>query len=81
MLRGQSLRSPSLAVSYIVRFAVLAAAMLAMPLAAQTATPVILPEAVSIALEKNPLHKAAMANWCSMMAFLRKFGVKPAGGV
>ena len=80
MLGGQSLRSPSIAVTHILWMAVLAA-MLAMPLAAQTATPLTLPEAVSMALEKNPLHKAAMANWCPAMAFLRRFGVKPAGGV
>ena len=30
--------------------------------AAQTATPLTLPQAVSMALEKNPLHKAAMAD-------------------
>ena len=46
----------------IVRLAALAA-MLATPLAAQTApTPLTLPQAVSLALEKNPLHKAAMAD-------------------
>ena len=35
---------------------------LAAPLVAQTATPLTLPQAVSIALEKNPLHKAALAD-------------------
>jgi outer membrane protein TolC len=42
-----------------VRFAALVV-MFAMPLTAQT--PLTLPEAVSMALEKNPLHKAAMAD-------------------
>ncbi len=27
------------------------------------------------------LFQSAFTNWCPMMAFLRKFGVKPAGGV
>jgi hypothetical protein len=27
------------------------------------------------------LVQSAFTNWCPMMAFLRKFGVKPAGGV
>ena len=62
ILRSHSLQSPRIAVTIIVRFVALAA-MLAMPLAAQTApTPLTLPQAVSLALEKNPLHKAAMAD-------------------
>ncbi len=43
-----------------VRFAALAVTF-AMPLTAQTGTPLTLPEAVSMALEKNPLHKVAIA--------------------
>ena len=27
------------------------------------------------------LFQSAFTNWCPMMTFLRKFGVKPAGGV
>jgi hypothetical protein len=27
------------------------------------------------------LVQSAFTNWCPMMTFLRKFGVKPAGGV
>jgi len=27
------------------------------------------------------LFQSGFTNWCPMMAFLRKFGVKPAGGV
>ena len=27
------------------------------------------------------LFQSAFTNWCPMMAFLRKFGVRPAGGV
>ena len=59
---SRSSQSPRIAVTIIVRLAALAA-MLATPLAAQTApTPLTLPQAVSLALEKNPLHKAAMAD-------------------
>ncbi len=58
ILRSQSSR---IALTHAVRFAALAA-LLAMPLTAQTGTPLTLPEAVSMALEKNPLHKAAIAD-------------------
>ncbi len=60
-LRSPSPRAPRIAVTHIVRFIALAA-LLAMPLAAQTGTPLTLPQAVSLALDKNPLHKAAMAD-------------------
>ena len=58
---SRSSQSPRIAVTIIVRLVALAA-MLAMPLAAQTATPLTLPQAVSMALDKNPLHKAALAD-------------------
>ncbi len=61
ILRSQPPPSPRIAVTHIVRFIALAA-LLAMPLAAQTGTPLTLPQAVSMALDKNPLHKAAMAD-------------------
>src|SRR5450759_3232655 len=59
ILRSNSSRSPRTALTRAVRFAALVV-MFAMPLTAQT--PLTLPEAVSMALEKNPLHKAAMAD-------------------
>ena len=62
ILRSHSPQSLRIAVTIIVQFVALAA-MLAMPLVAQTApTPLTLPQAVSLALDKNPLHKAAMAD-------------------
>jgi outer membrane protein len=60
-LRTQSSRSWRIALTQAARFAALAA-MLSMPLAGQTGTPLTLPEAVSMALGKNPVHKAAMAD-------------------
>ncbi len=50
-----------MALTSAAQFAVLAV-LLAMPLAAQTATPLTLPQAVNMALEKNPLRKAALAD-------------------
>ena len=62
ILRSRVLQSQRITLTHIVRLVALAV-MLAMPLAAQTApTPLTLPQAVSMALEKNPLHKAAMAD-------------------
>jgi outer membrane protein TolC len=48
----------------LVKLALLAtiAAVLLPSAVAQTATPLTLPQAVSMALEKNPLHKAALAD-------------------
>ena len=64
-------RSLTIALTYIVRFALLAA-LLEMSLAAQTATPLTLPEAVAMALEKNPLHKAAQADTKAAFASVRE---------
>ena len=61
MGKGRWPQPLGIALADAVRFAV-AAVMFAMPLAAQTVTPLTLPEAVSMALGKNPLHKAAMAD-------------------
>ena len=69
--RSRSSQSLGIALTHAVRFAVLAA-MLAMSLAAQTGTPLTLPEAVSLALEKNPLHKAAMADTRISAAAIRE---------
>lgn len=60
ILKSRSPQSARIAVTIIVRFVALAV-ILAMPLAAQTATPLTLPQAVSLALDKNPLHNAATA--------------------
>ncbi len=55
----------------LVLVAAIAAGLL--PLAsAQTATPLTLPQAVSIALEKNPLRKAALADTHISMAAVRE---------
>jgi outer membrane protein TolC len=43
-----------------------------MPLAGQTGTPLTLPEAVRIALDQNPLHKAAVADDRMASAFIRE---------
>ena len=48
------------------------AAMLSMPLAGQTGAPLTLPEAVSMALERNPLHKATMADTRILAAAIRE---------
>src|ERR1035438_7598887 len=69
--RSRSSQSLRIALTHAVRFAVLAA-MLSMSLAAQTGTPLTLPEAVSLALEKNPLHKAAMADTRISAAAIRE---------
>jgi outer membrane protein len=45
-----------------MQLAALAAVFLATPLVAQTATQLTLPQAVTMALEKNPLRKAALAD-------------------
>ncbi len=60
-LRTQSSRSWRTVLTHAVRFAALAA-MLSMPLAGQTSTPLTLPEAVSMTLKRNPLHQAAIAD-------------------
>ncbi len=65
---SRSLRAP---LTHAAIFAVLAA-MFVVPLAAQTSTPLTLPEAVSMALEKNPLHKAAMADTRISVAGIRE---------
>jgi outer membrane protein len=59
--RCRSSRHPRLALAHAVRLAVLGA-MLPVQLAGQSGTPLTLPEAVSMALQRNPLHKAAIAN-------------------
>lgn len=56
---------------HAARFVVLAA-ILVLPLVAQTGTPLTLPEAVSIALGKNPLHQAATADIRISAAALRQ---------
>ena len=57
----------------LTKLAILAAmTLLAASLAAQTATPLTLPQAVSMALEKNPLHKAAVADTRISMAAVRE---------
>ena len=46
--------------------------MFAMPLAGQVGTPLTLPEAVNMALGRNPLHKAAMADTRISVAGIRE---------
>jgi len=60
-LRSHQLRYPRTALAHAMRFAVFAA-LLSVPLAGQSGTPLTLPEAVSMALGNNPLHKAAIAD-------------------
>ncbi len=69
--RSQSARSWKIALTHAA-LCVLLAAMFATPLAAQTGTPLTLPEAVSMALEKNPLHKAAIADTRISAAAMRE---------
>ena len=70
-LRSHSSRYSRIALTHAVRFVALAA-MLSMPLAGQTGTPLTLPEAVSMALEKNPMHKAAIADTRISAAVVRE---------
>ncbi len=58
---SRSRRCSRMVLTRAVQFAALAAT-LSMPLAGQTGTPLTLPEAVSMALGKNPLHKSAIAD-------------------
>ena len=69
--RSHSWRSSRIALAHTVRFAAFAA-MLSMPLAGQTATPLTLPEAVSMTLENNPLRKAAIADTRISAAAIRE---------
>ena len=69
--RGYSSWRPKIALTRAARFVALAA-VLSMPLAGQTGTPLTLPEAVSMALRKNPLHKAAIADTRISAAVIRE---------
>ena len=69
--RSHSWRSSRIALAHTVRFAAFAA-MLSMPLAGQTATPLTLPEAVSMTLGNNPLRKAAIADTRISAAAIRE---------
>ena len=69
--RGYSSWRPKIALTRAARFAALAA-VLSMPLAGQTGTPLTLPEAVSMALRKNPLRKAAIADTRISAAVIRE---------
>ena len=71
ILSNRWLRSSRILLPYAARFVVLAA-ILALPLVAQTGTPLTLPDAVSMALGKNPLHQAAMADIRISAAALRE---------
>jgi len=66
-----SSRYSRIALAHSVRFAAFAA-LLSMPLTGQTSTPLTLPEAVSMALGKNPLHKAAIADARISAAVIRE---------
>ena len=70
-LRSHSSRYLRIALARVVRFAVLAA-FLSMPLAGQTGAPLTLPDAVRIALDQNPLHKAAIADNQMSAAVIRE---------
>jgi outer membrane protein len=70
-LRSHSLRFPGILQPHAVRFAALAT-LLSMPLAAQTGTPLTLPEAVGMAVGNNPLHKAAIADTRVSAAVIRE---------
>ncbi len=69
--RSHSSRSLRIVLAHAVRVAALAV-LFAMPMVAQTGTPLTLSEAVSMALGKNPLHKAAMADIRISAAGLRE---------
>ena len=70
-LRSQPSRSWRTALTHAAIF-VLVATMFATALGAQTGSPLTLPAAVSMALEKNPLHKAAMADTRISAAVIRE---------
>src|SRR5262245_47326144 len=70
-MRGTLRRCWSGAVAHAVQFAAVTA-MLSAPLAGQSRTPLTLPEAVSMALGKNPLHKAATADTRISAAVIRE---------
>ena len=71
-LRSHSSQSPRIALPLAMQLAALAAVFFATPLAAQTATQLTSPQAVSIALERNPLRKAALADTHISMAAVRE---------
>jgi len=70
-LRSDSWRSSRIALAHAVRFAALAA-MFAISLVARNGTPLTLPEAVSMVLEKNPQHKAAITDTRISAAAIRE---------